>query len=127
MNQQFRKALESMLNPEENGWAFNDEQRDCARILLGIEPCEGLRGLGLTAGDILASSPRGNEWCYDLSAAPMDCKLQVSAKTKSGTSVYTAYLCSDLCWHSGNGGYATGVYAWRHYAKDDPAPLEAAG
>lgn len=38
MNQQFRKALESMLNPEENGWAFNEEQRDCARILLGMEP-----------------------------------------------------------------------------------------
>jgi hypothetical protein len=123
MNHQLKSAFESMLDPEQNGWAFNEEQRDCARIMLGITPCEALSGLGLTSGDILAFSPKGNEWNYALAQAPVGHKIQVSAKTKSGASVYTACKERDGTWRSWNGGMASGVYAWRHFAKDDPAPL----
>jgi hypothetical protein len=27
-----------MLDPEQNGWAFTERQRDCARVLLRIAP-----------------------------------------------------------------------------------------
>lgn len=62
MNQAFRAALESMLSPEQNGWAFTPEQRDCARVLLGLAPREGLPK-DVTASDIIGlSRPHAPSW-----------------------------------------------------------------
>jgi hypothetical protein len=55
MNQDLRSALESMLDPEQNGWAFTERQRDCARVLLGLAPVELPKDV--TVFDLLGMPP----------------------------------------------------------------------
>lgn len=122
MNQDLRDALESMLDPERNGWAFTERQRDCARILLGMEPKEALAGLGLTTGDLLSDmNPEG--WCYDLSKAPFNEKMMVSAYAPHGQTVYIAKRLPNKTWQTAKGFVTTAVYAWAPVVKTAPAPV----
>jgi hypothetical protein len=95
MNQDLRSALESMLDPEQNGWAFTERQRDCARVLLGLAPVELPKDVSVF--DLLGLQ---GEWSYNLD------------KPKT----------VEVSWRDAKGDWvSSGVVAWMPLP--DPAPL----
>jgi hypothetical protein len=110
MNQDLRSALESMLDPEKNGWAFTERQRDCARVLLGLEPVELPKDVSVF--DLLGLR---SEWDRKVSDAPVgDCVL-TTVRSGDDAVVMVDMKPSEGAWDGSS------VIAWMPLP--DPAPL----